>query len=264
MIEHEHATKSYPDGAVAELVKVILVPGAWMGGWIWEPTADRLRTYGIDVETITLKGLEPGQAGSEIAQVSLEDHVQQLIDHACRRKVVLVSHSYSGYVVSSAADRLGNQVAGIIHFGSFLPVDGRSLLEDWGSSEEERAQEKADIEKAGDLWLAPTRDMLDFVEDLTDEDRDFLASKFTAHPGRTVLDRAQLLAPVSQQPTTYVALSLRGGFDDAWHQAPDIAQAATGWRRRSLKSGHWPMFSAFDATADLIAEEVHFYAHRSL
>src|SRR5699024_9661618 len=97
---------------------VILVPGAWMGGWIWEPTVQWLRSRGVDAEPMTLRGLEPGQLDADSARVSLEDHVQQLvdvIDQTRADKVMVVSHSYSGAVVASASDRLGSQVSGIIH-----------------------------------------------------------------------------------------------------------------------------------------------------
>lgn len=241
---------------------VILVPGAWMGGWIWEPTVKRLRAHGIDAETITLQGLEPGQSDTDIAGVSLENHVQQLVEHIAQTradKVILVSHSYSGVVVASAADRLRAQVAGIIHIGAFLPADAHALVDNWGATDDERAQEKADIEAAGNLWLAPTREMLDYVDGLTDADRDYLASKFTAHPGRTVLDAAHLSSPVEEQPTTYVALSLKDDFDAAWEDAPTVAKSASSWHRRSLVSGHWPMLSAFDETVTLIEEEIRRY-----
>lgn len=182
---------------------VILVPGAWMGGWIGEPTVQWLRARDIDAETMTLRGLEPGRSDADIARVSLGDHVQQL-------------------------------------------VDAHALLDNWGSADDERAHEEADIEAAGNLWLAPTREMLDYVDDLTDADRDYLTFKFTAHPGRTVLDAAHLSSPVEEQLTTYVALSLKDDFD-------------TTWQRRSLASGHWPMVSAFDETAALIEEEIRHY-----
>ena len=213
-----------------------------------------LRARDIDAEMMTLRGLELGRSGADIARVSLEDHVQQLVDVIYQTradKVILVSHFYSGFVVAAAADRLGSQVSGIIHIGAFLPVDAHALLDNWGSTDDERAQEKAEIEAAGNLWLAPTREMLDYVDDLTDADRDYLASKFTTHPGRTVLDAADLSSPVEEQPATYVALSLK--------DAPAVAKSATTWQRRSLASGHWPMVSAFDETAALIEEEIRRY-----
>lgn len=242
--------------------KTVLVPGAWTGGWIWEPTAQRLLDRGIDAETITLRGLQPGQTEADIAAVRLEDHVQQLIEHVEKerpRSVVLVSHSYSGMVTASAADRLGDQVLGLVHVGSFIPTSGRSLLEDWGGSDAERAQERADIEAAGGLWPAPTRAMLDHEADLAPSDRDLLAAKFTPHPGRTVTDRARLSAPVEGLPSTYVALTPSGGFEAAWSDAPPVAEAASKWRRRHLVSGHWPMLSALDATVDLLDIEIRHY-----
>lgn len=247
----------------ASETKVILVPGAWMGGWIWEPSAERLRGRGIDAEAITLMGLEHGVPEASIAEVRLDDHVQQLVEHIrneSSRPVVLVSHSYSGLVTSAAADDLSDRVLGLIHVGAFVATDGRSLLEDCGGSNEDRAQERADIEAAGYLWPAPTRQMLDFETDLSPSDRDFLSSKFTAHPGRTILDPARLSAPAQVQPSTYVALTTSGGFDEAWNDAPGAAKAATGWRRKHLVSGHWPMVSSLDATVNLLEAEFHYYA----
>lgn len=213
----------------------VLVPGAWMGAWIWEPTVERLRTRGINAGTLTLRGLEPDLDDASIAAVTLEDHVRQLVDHVRQLpgRVVLVSHSYSGTVTACAADRLGGRVAGLVHVGAFLPEDGRSLLDGWGGSEAERAQERADIDAAGGLWAAPTREMLDHEPGLTPENRDFLAARFTPHPGRTVTDRARLSAPVSAQPSTSVELP---------------------------EAGHWPMLAAPEALTDLLEKEIRRYA----
>lgn len=243
--------------------RVILVPGAWMGGWIWEPSAEGLRGSGIDAEAITLEGLEPGVLEASIAEVGLDDHVQQLVEYVnddSSRPVVLVSHSYSGMVAWCAADRLGDRVIGLICVGAFVARDGRSLLEDWSASNADRARERADIEAAGNLWHAPTRQMLDFETDLSPRDRDFLSSRFTAHPGRTILDPAELSAPAQEQPSTYVALTTRGGLDEAWNHAPEVAKAATGWRRKHLVSGHWPMVSSLDATVGLLEAEFRYSA----
>lgn len=247
-------------------VKTIMVPGAWMGAWIWQPSTQDLTELGIDAEAVTLRGLEPAQSESTVAAVRLEDHVQQLIEHVSSlgsRPVVMVSHSYSAMPTALAADRLGGQIRGLIHVGGFPPTNGRSLLDDWGDSSEDRAQELADITAAGNLWLPPERQMLVFESDLTPADRGFLAERFTTHPGRTITDTARLSAPVGDQPSTYVALSLHGGEEEAWEQAPQVAKDASNWRRKHLKSGHWPMISAPEATTSLIAEEIRFYSDES-
>lgn len=238
-------------------VNAILLPGAWMGAWIWEPTVERLQARGVAAETLTLPGLETGLADAAIAAVRLDDHVRHVSERvsALAAPVVLVSHSYSGMVAALVADRLSDRVAGAIHIAGYLPLDGRSLLDGWGSSEDEREHERDEIAHAGNLWLAPERPMLDFETDLTDRDRDFLAARFTPHPDSTVTDAARLASPVSAQPSTYVALSTRGD-QEAWREAPAAARAAEKWRKRALPSGHWPMLSLPDQTADLLATEI--------
>ncbi|WP_449278497.1 alpha/beta fold hydrolase [Leucobacter sp. GX24907] len=246
-----------------ETARTILVPGAWMGAWIWEPIAQRLQNRGFDVETVTLRGLEPAQNTDTIAAVRLEDHARQLLEHVNAldlQPVVLVSHSYSTIPTALVADRLGGQVRGLIHVGGFPPADGRSLVDDWGDSDESRKQELENIRAAGDLWMPPDRKMLEHESDLSPDDRDFLVKHFTPHPGRTITDPAHLSAPVAAQPSTYVALSLRGDQETAWQDAPLRAQKASSWRRRYLRSGHWPMISAPEATTDLLAEEIDFYS----
>ncbi|GAA3958070.1 hypothetical protein GCM10022231_16790 [Gordonia caeni] len=234
-----------------------------MGAWIWEPTVERLIDRGMDADTITLRGLRAGDSPADVASVRLDDHVEQLIEHVENqgpRPVVLVSHSYSGMVTASVADRLADRQLGLVHIGAFLPTSGRSLLDDWGDSEHDRTQERDDIDAAGGLWAAPTRAMLDHQTDLSPADRDYLAAKLTAHPGRTVTDPAQLSGPVETQTATYVALTRDGGHDEAWRDAPPIARSASGWRRRHLVAGHWPMLSAVDATVDLLEAEIGVHA----
>ncbi|WP_203336123.1 alpha/beta fold hydrolase [Nocardioides limicola] len=243
-------------------VRAVLVPGAWMGNWIWEPTVRHLAERGIDAEAITLRGLEGTEPEATVAAVHLEDHIQQLVQHVERMgpsPVVLISHSYSAMVTACAADRVGDQVRGLIHLGGFLPVDGRALLDDWSDSDAGREQERADIEAAGHLWAPPPRGLLDHESDLTPADRDYLAARLTPHPGHTVTEPARLSSPVGAQPSTYVALSPYDDIDRAWRDAPTVATLASRWRRRHLVSGHWPMLSTPEATADLLAAEIHHY-----
>ncbi|MFF4806259.1 alpha/beta fold hydrolase [Streptomyces sp. NPDC001351] len=35
---------------------LVLVPGAWQGGWVWQPVARRLRAAGHEVVTLTMPG----------------------------------------------------------------------------------------------------------------------------------------------------------------------------------------------------------------
>ncbi|PWJ02214.1 hypothetical protein DKG34_39875 [Streptomyces sp. NWU49] len=237
---------------------VILVPGAWSGAWVWERTANELRSRGLRVEAVTLRGLEADQLPTDIAAVHLEDHVEQVSALVTRStdSVVLVGHSYSSMVTAQVADRVGRQVVGLIHFGGFVPTDGRSLLDDWGDSPSARDRERQEIVDAGNLWLPPERHMLEHERDLTEADRNFLAEHFTLHPGHTVTDPAHLNTDTSSQPTTYVILSP----DDISTVSRASEAAPSGWRIEHLASGHWPMLSQPHEVVDLIAREAVRYS----
>lgn len=234
---------------------VILVPGAWMGGWIWEPTIDRLRAEGVAASTLTLSGVDHRRE-VEASTVTLADHVAEVrrLVESTAGEVVLVGHSYSSMVTAQVADQIPDRVRRQVHFGGFLPADGRSLLDDWGDSAEAREEEARTIASSGNLWLAPTREALGHEPDLSDADRDLLASRFTDHPGSTITDPARLTTPVGEQrATTYVALA-PNDETDAWSQAPQAAQAASGWERRFIRSGHWPMLSQPDTVVTILLE----------
>ena len=42
---------------VSSLRDIMLIPGAWMGAWAWEPVTERLRALGHPVHPVTLPGL---------------------------------------------------------------------------------------------------------------------------------------------------------------------------------------------------------------
>lgn len=230
---------------------VLLLPGAWMGSWIWAPTAERLRDRGVDAAAITLVGLEPGTSPDRVARVRLGDHVAQVLDHLSRRgdrPTVLVAHSYSGMVAAQVADRLGDQVVRSLHFDSFLPVDGRSLIDDWGSDDVARGRERADIVGANYQWAPPPSAALEKERGLSATHRALLSDRFTAHPGRTVLDSASMGQPFTSQRAVFVA-STEASVPTALRSE----HARRCWSVEILRSGHWPMLERPDDVAMLIA-----------
>lgn len=236
----------------------VLVPGAWMGGWIWADTVARLRAAGHRARTLTLTGLEDGTPGAQAASVSLERHVQDvlvLLASADLTDVVLVGHSYSGVVVGQVADRAPDRVRRSVHLGSFLPRDGRSLIDDWGADEGARTTERQQIIDDGMLWAPPPAAALAAVPDLGLDARRWLTARLVPHPGRTVLDPARLDAPVTEQPVSYVSLA-PAGVDPLADLPPEAAgRLPASWRLRTLASGHWPMVSVPDALTALLVRE---------
>jgi pimeloyl-ACP methyl ester carboxylesterase len=229
-----------------------------MGGWIWESTLAALRHRGLEAHTITFAGLAVGTTRAQASSVTLQDHLDQhvrWIRETAGGPVVLVSHSYSALLAEAVAQRLNASVVGVIHLGGFVPDPGRSLLDEWGGSEADRAHELADIQEAGNLWMPPSAQMLSAERRLSEDQRVWLAGRFMPHPGSTITTPVPSATGTASVPTTYVTLSPTDDEEQAWRDAPTAAQSSL-WNRRHLNSGHWPMLSAPVDTVELISQEV--------
>ena len=224
---------------------MLLIPGAWMGGWIWEPTIERLQRAGIDARTLTLSGLEPGTTTEALAQIRLDDHVDDAarVVESIDRPVVVVGHSYSGVVAGLVADRLPDQVARTVIVAGFFPRHDRSLLDDWGTGRDEQTSERAAIERAGMVWAPPPAEGIDSDEGLDVEHARWLGQRLVPHPGHTILDPASMRRPITEQRVTVVANVGTGG-DPRTTLPVDLAHEELGtWTFQSLPAGHWPMLS---------------------
>src|SRR5689334_3842242 len=80
----------------------VLVHGSWHGGWCWSRVARILRRQGHDVFTPTLTGLaERSHLMSGL--ITLDTHITDVVNvikWESLENIVLVGHSYAGFVVS--------------------------------------------------------------------------------------------------------------------------------------------------------------------
>ena len=85
----------------------VLVHGSWHGGWCWRRVADLLEKSGHKVYAPTLTGLgERSHLMSGL--ITLDTHVTDVanvIKWENLDNVVLVGHSYAGFVVSGVAEK---------------------------------------------------------------------------------------------------------------------------------------------------------------
>nr|WP_238589876.1 alpha/beta fold hydrolase [Pseudonocardia sp. AL041005-10] len=110
---------------------VVLLHGAWHGGWAWQRVVPGLRAAGHDVHTPTLTGLSD-RAHLLTPQVGLSTHVQDvvaLLEAHDARDVVLVGHSYAGQVVTGVADRVPDRVARRVYLDAFVGDDGDAAID---------------------------------------------------------------------------------------------------------------------------------------
>ena len=110
---------------------VVLIHGAWLGGWIWEPVLKLLRAHGIDAIAPTLTGL--GDRSHLMGPtIDLRMHVMdiaQSLRFISSRRVLLVGHSYGGVIASEVAGEMPERIAALVVLDGFLGVAERSIVE---------------------------------------------------------------------------------------------------------------------------------------
>src|SRR5271167_902991 len=119
---------------------IVLVPGACLGGWAWREVAADLRSRGHEVHPVTLTGL-----GERVhlarPEVDLETHIADvvnLLDYEDLSDVTLVGHSYSGTVVTAAADRRPERIAKVIYLDTSPLPDGMAIADVQTAEQRER------------------------------------------------------------------------------------------------------------------------------
>ena len=108
----------------------VLVHGAWHGGWCWRRVADLLERRGHKVFAPTMTGL--GERSHLLhPKVDLATHVTDIVNvikWEGLADIVLVGHSYGGFIISGVAEQVGAAIGSIVFLDAFVPEDGDSLI----------------------------------------------------------------------------------------------------------------------------------------
>lgn len=224
---------------------LLLVHGAWCGGWVWEPVVEVLAGRGVAVEVIE----QLPSAGSDAAELGdLQadvDCVRARLD-ALGDSVVVCGHSYAGVVMTELARQPG--IVRSIYLSAFWPAEGQSLLELVGGRPPDW------IVARDDGSLAITDDAARAHQILFgDLDADRAAS---AHERLVLQSTATFLAPsgatARAHPATYVLCT----EDQAVPLALQEAMAAAADDVVRLQSAHFAQLSHPHELADLLGSAV--------
>jgi pimeloyl-ACP methyl ester carboxylesterase len=110
-------------------MRFVLVHGAFVGSWIWEPLAERLDELGHAADAPDLPG--SGDDPTPADEVTLDAYARRICEllDARDEPSVLVANSMGGIVISEAAARRPEKVRRLIYVAAFLPRDGQSLVD---------------------------------------------------------------------------------------------------------------------------------------
>jgi pimeloyl-ACP methyl ester carboxylesterase len=243
----------------------VLVAGAWLGGWAWQPVTDKLREHGHDVHPVTLTGLgersEP--AGPEVDLDTYIADVVNLMEAEDLRDVVLVGHSYAGHVITGVSDRVPERIALLAYLDAGPSPDGAAFMDLQPPAVRELIERL--VEVAGEGWRVPLPSWEELegvmgasLEGLGQDERDHMRAHATAQPLRTWTQPLSLKNPAREElPKLLITCSLpldqvrqMIAADHPWF----AALAGPQWSFRELPTGHWPMFSVPEELASLLAD----------
>lgn len=230
----------------------VLIPGAWMGGWVWDPVCDVLRGLGHKVYAVTLTGL--GHGDENESHIDLETHVEDvrsLLLELGLYHVILVGHGTAGVIAGVVADREPDRIAHVVYIEAFLPHDGKSALDAFSGPL--RADELRSIGENDYRWPTPDVTAVGEGQGLSREQAEWLTRRLIDHPGRPLTDQVHLRHPLEQQRATYIVCRLEH-FDDRLPDDVEQMRKTSGWTFRYLDTGFWPMISAPGELAAILAE----------
>ncbi|MFU1998082.1 alpha/beta fold hydrolase [Bordetella avium] len=220
---------------------LLLVHGAWHGGWCWERVAPLLAAAGRRVVTPTLSGLDgtPGRFG-------LSHHVDDILAHAGNLgSITLVGHSYAGFPACAAASRLGERIDHLVLLDAFLPVDGEKLLDHAPHLIDRYASAMA----ADPDWRIPPLPAAQFG--ISPADQAWVDMRLRGQPAQSYFESIRLQSPLSGCRRTYVRCSQAPGE----LLARSVSRARNdGWNCLELDAPHDAMISHPQALADLLLD----------
>lgn len=223
----------------------VLVHGAYQGGWIWKPVAERLRASGHIVHAPTLDGCaerhEAVRAG--ITNTSHATEIAQYLFFHDLKDVVLVGTSSGGMVIVKAAELARDRVARVV----FVDALALSPGEEVGKIVKRPASHTVSA-----LTTGPGKQDAEqrLFADLEPAVRKWALDRYTPHPV------AALEAPMDattfwDQPWKATVIRCKRAVNP-----PEAHQRRTAERLNAdyheLDTGHYPMLSMPDELTRLL------------
>jgi pimeloyl-ACP methyl ester carboxylesterase len=227
------------------MTQLVLVHGAWHGGWCWARVLPLLRAAGHAAHAVTLTGV--GERAHLLSpQIRLATHLQDVLNLVAAEElddVVLVGHSYGGLVITGVADALQRQRPGLlrhlVYVDAVVPLPGES----WSSTHapEVVAGRVAAAEQSSGGLSLPAPDAEAFG--LKGADRDWVNRRQTPQPFAVYRDPLEFDARrIAALPRTFVDCTSPPAANIAVSRKR--ARTQPGWQVVEVATGHDPMVSA--------------------
>ena len=227
----------------------VLVHGASQGGWCWRRVSDRLERRGHKVFTPTLTGL--GERSHLMSrEVDLEMHITDIVNvikWESLDDIVLVGHSYGGWVISGVAEQMLPVISSIVFLDAFMPENGQRGLD--LNSERSKAEIARALEK-GEVSRPPPPAT---TWNVNQKDRAWVDAKQSAQPIGVSLKPIRLTGArerVAKKSYIRATNYANPNFDKFYART----KADSSWRTYEVACGHDVMIDMPDRLTEILQE----------
>jgi pimeloyl-ACP methyl ester carboxylesterase len=226
----------------------VLVHGAYQGGWIWKPTAARLREAGHLVYAPSLDGcgdrrhsLRPG--------ITVETHaaeIAELLFYDDLSEVVLAGTSAGGMVLCRAAELARERTGRLVFIDALALFDGERIGQ---------IVNRPTPRVTTALSVGPSREDAEnrSFAGLDPALRAFALARYTPHPIAAMEDAAILKSFWSQSWKATVIRCRRAPNPEEAHQRRTAD--TLGGKYLEIDTGHYPMLSDPEILVPLLMQE---------
>lgn len=229
------------------MATIVLLHGAWHGGWCWQVVASRLRADGHNVYSPTFTGVSD-RAHLLSPAVGLSTHIEdvvRLLDAERLTEVVLVGHSYAGMVVGGVAEARPQALRRQVYLDAFVPEDGEAAIDLLPSAV--AAHYRDAVAGLGFGWLIPPRP-LDVLGVTDPRHREWILPRLTPQPWATYSEPLRVSSAADRVPGAYIECTdWMRVFESQAHRG-----RRRGWDMHEIATGHEAMVTAPDELSGLL------------
>jgi len=217
----------------------VLVPGAWLGGWVWKKVVPLLDHRRHEVRAVTLTGMgeRVHLASKDVGIETAIQDVLNVINYNDLDDIVLVGHSFAGKVVAAVADREPEKMRMVLYLDAFRPQKVRTPQGGFAPNEFGSL-------KPGQWTIPLTEEILDNIgKDVEGPDRKWMLSKATPWPLKHSTDPVTLSKNFDSVKSAYIFCT------DSGDPVDEILNGKWGkldGPHKVIESGHWPMITKPD------------------
>jgi pimeloyl-ACP methyl ester carboxylesterase len=224
----------------------VLLHGAYQGGWIWGPVAQRLRAAGHRVYAPSLDGC--GERRSQLrAGIDTESHGEEIADllhYEDLHDVVLVGTSSGGMVLAAAAERARARIGRVVFADALALFNGekiRDIVTRPAAINNEHAIGPTREDALGRMFAGMDRKLAEWAAD-----------RITLHPVKVFTQPVKLPSFWEQSWNASVIYCPQAQNPGEAHQRRCAEKLKARWH--TIDTGHYPMLSEPEALTRIIVE----------